>query len=93
MPILDQVSAVHHFVVYLTSECNFTDATFLTRTLLYAWAPGEQGLALPMDVGFPLFDNENNQAIYIDIHYNNPAQSTSMLDSSGLPIFVAPRLR
>ena len=54
---------------------------------MYAWAPGDQGFALPMDVGFPLFDNENNQAIYIDIHYNNPAQSTGMLDSSGLRFY------
>ena len=87
MPILDQVSAVHHFVVYLTSQCNFTDEVFLTRTLLYAWAPGDQGLVLPTDVGFSLFDNVNNQAIAIEIHYNNPAQSSGMLDSSGLRFY------
>ncbi|KAL7426091.1 hypothetical protein ACHAXH_000230, partial [Discostella pseudostelligera] len=87
IPIVDQVDNVHHFVVYLTSECNFTNATFLTRTVLYAWAPGDQGLALPVDVGFPLFDNEYSQAISIEIHYNNPAQSTGMLDSSGLRFY------
>ena len=87
VPILDQVSAVHHYVVYLQSECNLTDEVFLTRSLLYAWAPGDQGLALPNDVGFPLFDTENNQAIDIEIHYNNPALTSGMIDSSGLRFY------
>lgn len=89
IPVIDQVSAVHHYEVFLQSECNLnlTDAVFLTRTLLYAWAPGDQGLALPDDVGFPLFDNENTQAISIEIHYNNPSHTTGMLDSSGLRVY------
>ncbi len=87
IPVIDQVSAVHHYVVTLQSECNLTDAVFLTRTLLYAWAPGDQGLALPDNVGFPLFDNENTQAIHIEIHYNNPSHTTGMLDSSGLRFY------
>ena len=87
IPVIDQVSAVHHYEVFLQSECNLTDASFLTRTLLYAWAPGDQGLALPEDVGFPLFDNENTQAISVEIHYNNPSHTTGMLDSSGLRFY------
>ena len=55
--------------------------------MLYAWAPGDQGLALPNDVGFPLFDTENNQAIDIEIHYNNPALTSGMIDSSGLRFY------
>lgn len=77
---------VHHFTVYAMSDCD-SWTSFLTRTMIYGWAPGDEGWALPTDVGFPLFDNPNNQAIFISIHYNNPDLIAGKKDSSGLKFF------
>lgn len=88
------MAAVHHYIVYLAAECNSTDPmTLLSRTLVYAWAPGDAGLVLPDDVGFPLFEHENAQAITIQIHYNNPSHTSGMLDSSGLRFYYITKER
>ena len=77
---------VHHFVVTTTPSCtNFWEQeNLIQREQIYAWAPGDMGMTLPDDVGFPLFDTESNQAILINIHYNNPKEISGKLDSSGV---------
>lgn len=67
--------------------------TLLSRTMIYAWAPGDAGLVLPDDVGFPLFDGENSQAIDIEIHYDNPSLATGKQDSSGLRFYYTTKER
>jgi len=71
MPIIAGETAefIHHFIVYAQKDC--TDERTLTRSMVYGWAPGDEGWALPNDVGFPLFDDVNNQALNLVIHYNN----------------------
>jgi hypothetical protein len=77
---------VHHFVVMTTVSCDRGEifANFLQREQIFLWAPGYHGMALPEDVGFPLFDSESNQAILIEIHYNNPKLISGKVDSSGV---------
>ncbi|KAL9180016.1 hypothetical protein ACHAXT_007986 [Thalassiosira profunda] len=77
---------IHHFTVYLQSDCT-SMSNFLTRSMLYAWAPGDEGWALPDDVGFPMFSEAGNQAIFIQTHYDNPDLVPGMKDSSGLRFF------
>ena len=57
--------------------------------MVYAWAPGDKGFALPDDVGFPFLNGENNQAIHMQIHYNNPRLIPGMKDSSGLRLYYS----
>jgi dopamine beta-monooxygenase len=89
VPILDEdtLKFVHHFTVYLVKECEFTLETAFYRSMIYAWAPGDAGTALPNDVGFPLFDTENKQALFIEIHYHNPSLVSGMIDSSGMRFY------
>ena len=87
MPIITEETKqfVHHFLVYLQKDCDDEDMqTAATQTLLYAWAPGDEGLALPDDVGFPIY---SDHVIRIQIHYNNPNKIMGMKDSSGLRIY------
>mmetsp|Transcript_27190 Transcript_27190/g.58257 ORF Transcript_27190/g.58257 Transcript_27190/m.58257 type:complete len:624 (-) Transcript_27190:387-2258(-) len=87
VPVLTQDTAkfVHHFTVHLQKDCTAESA--LTGSTLYGWAPGDEGWALPNDVGFPAFENENNQAVMIEIHYDNPSFKPEMKDSSGMRFY------
>mmetsp|Transcript_14093 Transcript_14093/g.25125 ORF Transcript_14093/g.25125 Transcript_14093/m.25125 type:complete len:415 (+) Transcript_14093:159-1403(+) len=87
MPIITGETAefIHHFIVYAQKDC--TDESTLTRSMIYGWAPGDEGWALPNDVGFPLFDDVNNQALHLEIHYNNPYLIEDMKDSSGVRLY------
>ena len=89
MPIIDEDTAkfVHHFTVYLVKECAYSLESVFYRSMIYAWAPGDEGMALPSDVGFPLFDTENKQAVFIEIHYHNPSLVSGMIDSSGMRFY------
>jgi dopamine beta-monooxygenase len=75
---------VHHFIVFLIPSCEEVEGTPFNWEMTYGWAPGEHGMVLPDDVGFPMFDSENNQAVVIETHYNNPKLISGMKDSSGV---------
>ncbi len=88
---------VHHFMVMTIPSCGnlWEEQTTLWGEVgegggifkgeqIFEWAPGEQGLVLPDNVGFPLFGSEDKQAILIEIHYNNPKLISGMKDSSGV---------
>lgn len=80
---------VHHFLVHSQKDCSGDDMSLFTRSLIYAWAPGDEGWALPDDVGMSIFDNANNQAVNIEIHYNNPSKISGKKDSSGFRLYFA----
>lgn len=62
--------------------------------MLYSWAPGDEGMALPNDVGFTLFDNTYNKAIHMQIHYNKMSSlGDSQTDSSGLRFYYTQKER
>lgn len=86
MPVIsDETKAyIHHYTVYSQPTC---DGNTLDRSMIYAWAPGDEGWALPDHVGFPLFEAENRRAISIEIHYNNPELVFGQIDSSGLRFY------
>jgi len=87
---------IHHFIVISLPSCdeNLFGGEFFRREQMFGWAPGEEGMVLPDNVGFPMFDNEFKQAIRIEIHYNNPKLISGMRDSSGVRFHYtsAPRL-
>jgi hypothetical protein len=77
---------VHHFIVLLIPSCDnmSREDVLFNKEQIYGWAPGEHGMVLPDDVGFPMFDSESNQAVLIETHYNNPKLISGMRDSSGV---------
>ncbi|KAL3816112.1 hypothetical protein ACHAXA_011609 [Cyclostephanos tholiformis] len=92
VPILDEDTAmfVHHFTVNLVKECASTTETVdFPGSMIYVWAPGDEGMAMTSDVGFPLFDTENRQSVSIEIHYHNPSLVPGMIDSSGMRFYHA----
>jgi hypothetical protein len=74
---------VHHFVVMGGSSC---DQDFFTE-IVYVWAPGEGALALPDNLGAPLFGDDGYGAFEIDVHYNNPGLIEGLIDSSGVRFY------
>jgi hypothetical protein len=87
-PVISEGSAefVHHFTVYIQTDCS--DAGF-DRSMVYAWAPGDEGWVLPDDVGFSMFGAANRQAILVEIHYNNPSGISGKRDSSGTRFYYS----
>lgn len=80
---------VHHFVVYGSNREDACEQT----SVLAAWAPGERGLELPANVGFPILGEGQPKSILIEIHYNNPELVQNQIDSSGMRFYFsfAPR--
>ena len=70
VPIIDKDTApyVHHFTVYLTDKCNNTSFESQIYGSLICMGTWQEGMALPNNVGFPMFDNVNKQAIDVMIH-------------------------
>lgn len=89
VPVVDEDTSqfVHHFTVYLKQDCSGTNQ--LQRSMVFGWAPGGEGMMMPEDVGFPLFDTVYRQAIEIEIHYNNPSLVSGKRDSSGVRLFYS----
>ena len=64
---------VHHFIVGGGAGCTSNDDA--STNMLWGWAPGEEPLLLPSNVGIPMFGpNDAIQSISIEIHYNNPGE-------------------
>jgi hypothetical protein len=67
---------VHHFVVHASTNpfCpeNVTNEETAANSpeVVYVWAPGESGLALPDFLGSPLFGEDGFQSFTIEVHYN-----------------------
>ena len=91
IPIINEDTAkfIHHFTVSLTKDCSGSDSfeSMQSQSMIYAWAPGDEGMVLPNNVGFPMFHNENHQAVEIEIHYHNPFLISGMKDSSGIRFY------
>lgn len=85
IPLLSQETRkhVHHFTVYLAPDC----ASQAPGSMLYVWAPGHEGWAMPDHVGFPAFHTANAQAIQLEIHFDNPLLLEDLFDSSGVRFY------
>lgn len=92
VPILPEETRafIHHFTVYLQPSCGFD---LQQRSMIYVWGPGHDGFTLPDNVGFPLFEEDKQQAIWIQIHYNNPSRVSGMMDSSGVRFYYSETAR
>jgi hypothetical protein len=95
-PIVDPRAApyVHHFTVYQSEDETITNCQNEEMgSAIYAWAPGEQPMALPDNVGMPFGDVLGGKSIRMQIHYNNPQGVANILDSSGVRYFFTTKPR
>lgn len=77
---------VHHFLVYASPEANCSNADGFGE-IAYVWAPGEGPLALPDNLGSPLFGVGGYQSFRIEVHYNNPTLTPGIIDNSGVRFY------
>jgi hypothetical protein len=77
---------IHHFIVYGSSSKSSCDNSY---QIMFAWAPGEDGMILPDNVALPVFGDSQINSLRIEIHYNNPELVSGLSDSSGLRFFYS----
>ena len=97
-PLVDSRSRkyVHHFTLSgstepwdpSTDECEM----FPGIELAYVWAPGDEPLNMPPNVGQPL-GVAGFQSFKLEIHYNNPWHDEGNIDSSGLRFYYTSQKR
>lgn len=86
-PIIDDARVLHHMVLYQGttgpgdgSEVGCGNAV---NNIIYAWAPGQQALSFP-EGGLRTGPNVR---YVLEIHYNNSAALTDVVDESGVRFF------
>ncbi|XP_076872509.1 DBH-like monooxygenase protein 1 homolog [Brachyhypopomus gauderio] len=108
-PLLQgQPGVVHHMLLYQCSselsdgelhashECfhpNMPDSFLTCETVIFAWAIGGDGYTYPPHVGMSIGTAADPVYVLLEVHYDNPALHTGLLDSSGLRLYYTPRLR
>lgn len=78
--IIDESRVLHHLTL------RFADGGGLARRYLYTWAPGTGAMEFP-EGGVRLRPDD---ALILELHYNNAAEIAGLTDSSGVRLFVAP---
>ena len=73
-------------LLVLTLQLMSDHSANFTQLLTPLLSAGDNGIVYPDDVGLPLFDTDNDKAVYIEIHYDNPIRISGMKDSSGVRI-------
>lgn len=97
-PIIDPSTSqfVHHFTVYTSPNANedgvvpCDDREYFE--LIYVWAPGEYGFALPLNVGATYGPNVA-QSFRLQIHYDNPSLIADAVDNSGVRFYFSKQPR
>jgi hypothetical protein len=94
--IIDNSETLHHWLFYQTM-LPVTDGSFIMcdgqhplQALVTGWAPGNQDLELPPDVGLELAPPTGNYVL--ELHYNNPA-GKPFKDASGVRICASKKFR
>jgi hypothetical protein len=94
--IVDNSETLHHWLFYQTplpvtdGSFNICDGQHPLQALVTGWAPGNQELQLPPDVGLELAPPTGNYVL--EIHYNNPA-GKPFIDASGVRVCASRKFR
>ncbi|XP_026869883.1 DBH-like monooxygenase protein 1 homolog [Electrophorus electricus] len=104
----DHRGMVHHILLYqcdstlddselqASHECfhpNMPDSFLSCETVIFAWAIGGEGYTYPPHVGMSIGTAADPVYVLMEVHYDNPALHTGLLDNSGLRLYYTPRLR
>jgi hypothetical protein len=94
--IIDNASTLHHWLLY-SSPLGVQDGTYSYCTgqhpgqsLITGWAPGNDGLTLPPDVGLELAPATGSYVL--EVHYSNPTLQ-AFQDRSGVRICATSKFR
>ncbi|GLI64570.1 hypothetical protein VaNZ11_007891 [Volvox africanus] len=98
---IDNPRQVHHMIIYACMarpvnprsmySCMAMDPSCL---IFYAaWAPGADYFETPSEAGIALGGDSGVNWLILQVHYNNPALTTGLVDSSGFQLNVSTTLR
>ena len=94
--IIDNSEKLHHWLLY-SSPLAVQDGTYSYctgqhpgQTLITGWAPGNDGLKLPPDVGLELAPPTGSYVL--EVHYNNPSLQPFQ-DRSGVRVCATSKFR
>jgi hypothetical protein len=94
--IIDNSEKLHHWLLY-SSPLGVQDGTYSYctgqhpgQTLVTGWAPGNDGLKLPPDVGLELAPPTGSYVL--EVHYNNPSLQPFQ-DRSGVRVCATSKFR
>jgi len=98
VPQIDDVAHVHHFVLSRIEQASGLADGYscfdLEGEMVWTWAPGGQQWDLPPEAGFLIGDGPGGEVTFrLQVHYNNPAGDTGVVDQSGLDLLVSKTLR
>lgn len=91
-PVIDDGRVLHHSLVRVDRNRDDDGANFSCfgfppgNDYVYVWGPGQEALEFP-DGGIPI---EPGDHFVLQIHYNNGAGVTDVLDSSGFRVYHEP---
>jgi hypothetical protein len=101
-PLISNVQVVHHIVIYACPEDFFpvTNNGFCEdiqefnncTVFWFVWAKGGSSIDMPNQMGVPMGPGAV-RTVYLQIHYDNPTQSSSQVDSSGVTLYYLPKSR
>lgn len=103
--IVDKVANLHHYVIRPCSQLWPADLNGreISRTAATAngcmrgswggWAPGADVVSTPAWAGLPFGRGASIVSFTVNIHYDNPAEQSGIIDSSGIQLWYTPDLR
>jgi len=92
--VVDQPAVVHHIILYKCSKDvsdkygTPAEGPMPCDDVVYAWAVGGKDYCFPNDLS--IYVSANAPYMAMEIHYDNPTESSSYVDSSGLKIHYKP---
>ena len=94
--LIDNAETVHHWLLYQSSlgtqdgTYSYCLGTHPGQALITGWAPGNDGLKLPPDVGLEL--PLPTGSYVLEVHYSNPSLKP-FLDTSGVRVCATTKFR
>ncbi|HMJ53677.1 MAG TPA: hypothetical protein VK540_16440 [Polyangiaceae bacterium] len=94
--IIDNSETLHHWLLYQSplgtqdGSYSYCDGQHPGQALITGWAPGNDGLHLPPDVGLELPPPTGSYVL--ELHYNNPSLKP-FLDRSGVRVCATTKFR
>jgi hypothetical protein len=95
---VDNAAHVHHYVLTMLDQPSGKSAGYSCfespEDFVWAWAPGQDEFWMPPEAGFLIGDRPGGRVtLRLQVHYNNPLNTTGQIDSSGVDLHVTDKLR